>query len=509
MDSSPAARTSSSQERRFVIESLEARIAPATFIVTTVADSTSGSLRNAVELANENPGADEITFLPGLKGTVRLLESLPAITDSVTISAPGPSKLKVDGRGEFQLISIDGSGMEVAISGLKLTGGEAANGGAIYINNPDGTVTLTKLALKGNRAIGDGDPGTGGGINAVAGTVNISKSKISGNKAGTEETIYVPVEGGYVSKIDFSPDGGGGGIFVWGAAVVTLKKTVVSGNTAAEGGGIANYGYLVVEGGSKILKNTAKGSAYTEGRGGGILNGYKGTLEVEDSRVKRNVAQGARGSGDGGIYSYAGPGGSASGGGIFNANEGTVSIISSKISGNIAIGGVGGTGARGPTGEDAIYSYASDQRRGGRGGVGGTGGDGGNAYGGGIANEGILTVRDSKITGNASIGGAGGKGGIGGRGGQGAPEVPEYIGEYESIPHQPPGPGGFGGPGGKGGKGGTGIAGGILDPSGGAVVTKSTISGNVEIRGTAGLPGETGNLGKTGEKYDSGGPYYR
>jgi hypothetical protein len=39
-----------------VIEALEARIAPATFLVTTLADAGDGSLRDAITKANAEPG---------------------------------------------------------------------------------------------------------------------------------------------------------------------------------------------------------------------------------------------------------------------------------------------------------------------------------------------------------------------------------------------------------------------------------------------------------------------
>src|SRR5581483_4256672 len=84
------------------IEPLESRIAPAVFFVSTLADSGTGSLRDAINQANGHASSgDTIVFdhvvggknVP-LTGTIKLLTPLPQITDGVTIigSVPGSPK---------------------------------------------------------------------------------------------------------------------------------------------------------------------------------------------------------------------------------------------------------------------------------------------------------------------------------------------------------------------------------------------------------------------------------
>ncbi|MSQ09546.1 MAG: hypothetical protein EXR52_00855 [Dehalococcoidia bacterium] len=63
-------------------------------VVTTLADSGAGSLRQAILDANAAPGADTITF--GVSGTIVLTSSLPDITDG--------SGLTIDGIGQSIVI---------------------------------------------------------------------------------------------------------------------------------------------------------------------------------------------------------------------------------------------------------------------------------------------------------------------------------------------------------------------------------------------------------------------
>ena len=75
---------------RLSLESLEDRLAPATFTVTTTADAGAGSLRAAITAANASAGADSIEFdIPGAGvRTINLASALPAITGQVTIKGP-------------------------------------------------------------------------------------------------------------------------------------------------------------------------------------------------------------------------------------------------------------------------------------------------------------------------------------------------------------------------------------------------------------------------------------
>src|SRR5258708_33371176 len=73
------------------LESLDTRLAPATFTVSSLADSGAGSLRAAIASVNGDNTPDEIDF--SVAGVIQLTSgALPAITNTVKIdgtTAPG------------------------------------------------------------------------------------------------------------------------------------------------------------------------------------------------------------------------------------------------------------------------------------------------------------------------------------------------------------------------------------------------------------------------------------
>src|SRR5947209_19967955 len=78
------------------VERLEARCVPATFTVTSLADSGTGSLRQAITDANMTPGDDVIRFQgAGTIGAIDLLSPLPALSTNINLQGPGAARLSV------------------------------------------------------------------------------------------------------------------------------------------------------------------------------------------------------------------------------------------------------------------------------------------------------------------------------------------------------------------------------------------------------------------------------
>lgn len=107
-----------------------------TYTVSNTDDDGAGSLREAINQANANPGADIIDF--SVAGTVSLLSTLPAITDALTIDgstapgyASGAPTFLLD--GELTVFLVDNP-TALTIKGLDLSssGAQAGTGFQMY-----------------------------------------------------------------------------------------------------------------------------------------------------------------------------------------------------------------------------------------------------------------------------------------------------------------------------------------------------------------------------------------
>jgi hypothetical protein len=116
-----------------MLELLESRIAPATFIVTSLADAGAGTLRDAIVEANDHPGADVIVFKSGLTGTIDITSGQIQITDTLKIKGPGATKLTLDANLQSRIFSVtdfdSGTDSPLAVSGLNFLPRETTHRG--------------------------------------------------------------------------------------------------------------------------------------------------------------------------------------------------------------------------------------------------------------------------------------------------------------------------------------------------------------------------------------------
>jgi hypothetical protein len=285
---------------RLVVEQLESRTVPSTsFTVVTLANAGTGSLRDAIDKANNTAGADTIAFAPGLSGTIALTSGGELlITDSVTITGPGAGVITVSGNNTSRIFEVDNNAagaINVTISGLTLAGGKADDGGAIVAS--DEVLTLNGVAIIGNTAT---DAGGGMALGSF-GQVTLVNSIVAENTAAAD----------------------GGGISS-NASLLTLVNSTVSGNQAVEGGGIQIGGNDQLT----LVNSTVSGNQAVEG--GGIALGSDGQLTLENSSVSDNHARDF-------------------GGALFLDINSAALVRNSTISGNSAVSSGGGILAKGAT----------------------------------------------------------------------------------------------------------------------------------------------------------------
>ncbi len=268
------------------------------------------TLRAAVEQAN----ADGVfTQLVVPSGTHQLtLDEIEITTDLYLL---GGRNVVIDGNDQDRIFNINDP-VVVTIENVTMQHGRGGNGGAV--RNRHGDLTLVKVVLQENRALGPGSLNKGGAVYNAA-TLAIINSHLEANEAL----------------------GSGGAI--WSNGTLGLSGTSVLSNVGQAGGGVANNGggAWIVD--SIISANRATGIA---GSGGGIANTAGAKMRIESSYVSLNVSEQYEGGGirNMGVLSVQDTtishnDAALSGGGVYNT--GAFEVAYSTFSRNDA-GGVGG-----------------------------------------------------------------------------------------------------------------------------------------------------------------------
>ncbi len=308
---------------------LPAAAQAAPFSVTNTNDSGSGSLRQAILDANGTAGADTIGITA--TGTVTLQSSLPAITESVDISGPGPGFF-VDGTDNFRLLVVN-PGVTFSLSGLSLINGSTTSGaGAALLVSGNAAATVSHVAVSSSTASGGATGGGGIGVDSDTGKLSLSDSVIVDNTA---------------------PNLVGGGLYAASTdpTDLVIRNTVFTGNTAGEGGGLGAQGGGADVAGSRFTDNHA-----TADGGGLLIGGTFGSAnaEITDTTINGNIADidGGGVATIGGTTversTISGNHAAAGGGGLFqltffeSATGDPFTVRNSTISGNSAGGGAGG-----------------------------------------------------------------------------------------------------------------------------------------------------------------------
>ena len=248
------------------------------------------------------------------------------------------------------------------------------NGGALWMDDPNGEVTISGGKIYGNKA------NNGGAIYMTGGQLEIAGGEIYGNTAHINGgAIYmtggqIEITGGEIYENVATTFGGS---IYMGNGNFEMSDGEISGNTAISGGGFYVNGGTVMITGGDIMDNIA-----TEGNGGGFYSGG-GTVNISNAIISGNHADSGFG---GGLYSDAG------------IIVGTVAMgTGATISGNYAKGGAGFYVAGESTSETTIQ--------------------GGSVISGNLATEdgagayiasGNLVMKDSDIKGNTALNNGGG-----------------------------------------------------------------------------------------------------
>ena len=363
----------------------------ATILVTSNADgvATDGNctLREAVQAANTNTAvdlcaagdADNDTIAFATPFTITLTAGEILITDDVAITG-GATRTTINAAGASRIFDVNttggaGSLQRVSFTALVLQNGNSSMGGS---SAPDAggavdlkagsAATFTDVDVTGNSC-----GINGGGIHGAGNTDIV----ITTSAAGTSLVQNNEARGAESNR-------GGGG--VWGAGTVTISGAVTINNNratgaAGSGGGVFNLGGTLTIGSGVVISNN------TANRAGGGVEANEGTTSLSGVTLSGNNAGTAPGNG----------------GGLHITGTGSVSITGGMATTNTAVEGgalwcsagctmtVDGTTIQGNTA---------------------SGSDGPTQGGGGVYNDGMLTLTNATISGNQATGTAGSGGGI-------------------------------------------------------------------------------------------------
>ena len=208
--------------------------ASSSYLVTTTVDAVGyGSIVSAVAWANvsfnenpanlANPAPNTVTFdtaSSGLFSTARTINLSGPLVFSGTstpeaINGSGVGTLDISGGGGSQIIKVS-AGSNVTLTGMTLSGGQAASGGAV---DNKGTLDISGVAFKNDAATSSG----GGILNESQGNLTVANSTLSGDSAAQGGAIY-------------------------NSGTATIENTTLSLDTSSSGGALENSGSLTVDG---------------------------------------------------------------------------------------------------------------------------------------------------------------------------------------------------------------------------------------------------------------------
>lgn len=255
-------------------------LSAATYTVMNNADAGGGSLRQAITLANGNPGADIIEFNIGGAGvkTITLLSDLPIISDQLFIdgsSEPayaGAPLIEINANGQGNGLEINAAGASSHIHALIINNATLdANASGIYVNGDDVTITGCYIGTDETGTIAV--PNTNAGIYAffadglkVGGTGANEGNLISGNGAYGMFLWFADNSELFGNKVGIDITGttslpNSQGIYVWHCRGATIggataaHRNLVSGNT--------NQGLYLSSGGSSNIYGNYVGTDIT------------------------------------------------------------------------------------------------------------------------------------------------------------------------------------------------------------------------------------------------------
>jgi large repetitive protein len=280
------------------------------------------TLRQAVMVANNQPGADEIRLAPGtytltIPGGGGASQGDLDVTQNLDIVGEGASSSAIDANGSVTHDrAFDVQSETLTLRGVTVEGGIAPTVGGV--GNGGGIRVQSNLYLWDSQVAGNGLPGNngdaGGGI-YNAGHAVLTRSEVSGNEAVT---------------------GFGGGIYTAGNGLTEIRDSKFFDNHAEFGGALAS----AEDGGNVLVERSQFSFNRADDLGGASYQLGSSSYSFTNATINASTA------------------GAGNGGGALRVRDGTATIRSSTITRNVAPNG-GGISAQQDNGKTASVTLAN------------------------------------------------------------------------------------------------------------------------------------------------------
>jgi hypothetical protein len=223
------------------------------------------TIRAAIEEANSAPNQDVIVFDLLELSIIDLSLGELSINSNLYIIGPGARKLFIQrshvAGADFRVFRVgQNAGIGINLRGFSISNGKATIGGGLLIESGS-AVSLTDLAINGHSA------GTGGAI-ANSGTLNMTRTSITGNAA--------------LTTLGSGASLGGGLINLDANSKATISNSTITGNSSVSGGGIFNNGTLL------LINVTLVGNSATN-RGASVATEPGGVAHVLNTIIGRDL----------------------------------------------------------------------------------------------------------------------------------------------------------------------------------------------------------------------------
>lgn len=329
------------------------------------ADSATWTVNNLADFqarlteAQNNGQNDTINVSAGIYNVVATLTYQPVEARTLTIQGASAATTILDGGDSVPIMSVNttagGVNANITIRGLTFQNGDngAGDGGGVYTEVGDATITIENCSFLNNVATGAG--GCFFATTEDDGTVIFRNNTVSGTNSSGGSGAAVRINARQEGTVQFENNtiggtnsaGASGGAVYINTTIGTLNilNNSISGtNTTTNVGGAI---YANATGGTlNILNNSITGNNSAEGSGGALYanTSSDGTLIISGNTIGGTNTAGTRG---GGIYANT-------------ASNATMTISNNTISGANTASSIDGGGIYANTGSDSTSTFSGN-----------------------------------------------------------------------------------------------------------------------------------------------------